>query len=177
MSEQAGNQQVMKKGGASTKIIIGVAGVIIVVLIGVIVYLLKPVEEEKKTPQIVTPDNVEEVIQGMQKEEEKVPVGAYEVTQNTEWIFKDGTSVSSNAFVENSTANTHMVYFVVTLRDTGEEVYVSPYIAIGASLDEITLDKDLDKGTYNAVITYHLVDDEFNDLSQVSMTMRIVVEN
>lgn len=176
MGEQTGNQNSQKKGGNKAVIIVGVVAVVIIaILIGVIVYLLKP-EEEPERNVVVTPENVEQVIEQME-EDQKVPVGAYEVTQNTEWIFADGKSVSSNAFVENSTANTNMVYFVITLADTGEEVYVSPYLAIGSQLREIALDKPLEKGDYNVIITYHLVDDDFNDLSQVSMSMKIIVEN
>ena len=176
MGKQAGNQNNQKKGGKNAVVIVGIiAAIIILILIGVIVYLLQP-EEEPERNVVVTPENVEQVIEQME-EDAKIPVGAYEVTQNTEWIFADGKSVSSNAFVENSTANTNMVYFVITLQDTGEEVYVSPYLAIGSQLREIALDTPLEKGNYNAVITYHLVDDDFNDLSQVSMSMKIIVEN
>lgn len=167
-------------------IIVGVAAAIVIaVLAGVIVYLvhgmqqMQNVQEEEKEERIVLvkEDNVKEVIKEMEKEkEEKVPVGAYEVSMNTEWIFADGAAVSDNAFVENSEANTNMVYFVVTI-DGNEEVYRSPYMEVGSYLEGIQLDKVLEKGEYPAVITYYLVDDEFHDLSWVSMTMRIVVES
>ena len=87
------------------------------------------------------------------KEEEKTPVGAYEVSMNTKWIFADGASVSENAFVENSTANTNMVYFIITINN-GEEVYHSPYMEVGSYLENIQLDKDIPKGDYDAVITW-----------------------
>lgn len=176
VSRQENKQNLERKGGNKSVVIVAaIAIVIIAVLVGVIVFLLKPQEEEKPRNVVVTPENVEEVIEQM-KEEEKVPVGAYEVSMNTEWIFLDGESISENAFVENSTANTNMMYFIITIND-GEEIYHSPYMEVGSYLESIQLDKDVPKGDYDAVITYHLVDEEFNDLSQVSMRMKIVVEN
>lgn len=176
VSRQENKQNLERKGGNKNVVIVAaIAIVIIAVLVGVIVFLLKPQEEEKPRNVVVTPENVEEVIEQM-KEEEKVPVGAYEVSMNTEWIFLDGESISENAFVENSTANTNMMYFIITIND-GEEIYHSPYMEVGSYLESIQLDKDVPKGDYDAVITYHLVDEEFNDLSQVSMRMKIVVEN
>lgn len=177
MSRQEKKQNNGGKGGNKNVVIVAaIAIVIIAVLVGVIVFLLNSQEEEEKPRNVVvTPENVEEVIEQM-KEEEKVPVGAYEVSMNTEWIFLDGESISENAFVENSTANTNMMYFIITIND-GEEIYHSPYMEVGSYLESIQLDKDVPKGDYDAVITYHLVDEEFNDLSQVSMRMKIVVEN
>ena len=173
MSNQDQRQQSGKKGIIIVSVI---AVIIIAVLIGVILYLLKPQEqEEEERNVIVKPENVEEVIEKLE-EKDKVPMGSYEVSMNTEWIFLDGESISENAFVENPISNTNMVYFIITIND-GEEIYHSPYMEVGSYLEKIQLDKDIPKGEYSAIITYYLVDDEFQDLSQVSMWMKIVVEN
>lgn len=168
-------------------LVLVVALVVICALLGVIVYLLVAAkdsdegsgkEAEKPKYNIITADNVEEVVKEMEQEaEQTVPVGAYEVSMNTEWLFPDGESPSTNAFVENSTANTNTVYFTIALADNSEEdIYRSPYMEVGSQYSDITLDTPLDAGTYKSIITYHLVDDEFNDLSSVSMYMTIIVE-
>lgn len=96
---------------------------------------------------------------------------------NTDWVFPDGDSASANAFVENSTANQNMVYFTITLRDSDEELMRSPYLAVGSRLDDIKLDTALEAGIYDSVITYHLVDDEFKELSSVSLYMTITIQS
>jgi hypothetical protein len=94
---------------------------------------------------------------------------------NTTWYFKDGASASDNAYVENSVSNTNNVYFDITLADTGENIYSSPVLSIGSSLEKITLDKALEDGTYDCVVTYTLVDEEQTPLSTVSVSLTIAV--
>ena len=176
-NEQIKIQANISNGKKSYVFLFIIAAIIICALIGVIVYLLSQKEEKKKVNNIVTPDNVEEVISQL-KEDERTPVGSYEVSMNTEWVFPDGNSASSNAYVENSVANQNVVYFTIALTDNAEkEIYHSPYLAIGSSLTDIKLDTVLSKGNYDAIITYYLVDDDFNDLSSVSMYMKLFIEN
>ncbi len=186
MDEQRINDASEKKGGKGWVIAGILASVVIVTLVGIIIYLLQSQKTSQQSesaaavPQqrnvVVAPENVEEVIAQME-EKAKTPAGSYEVTMNTHWIFPDGKSASPNAFVENSTSNTNMVYFTITLDSSEEEIYCSPYLELGAQLKDIMLDKELEQGEYNAIITYHLVDDDFNELSNVSMYMTISVEN
>lgn len=186
MDEQRINNASERKGGKGWVIAGILAAVVIVILVGIIIYLLQSQRTSQQSesaatvPQqrnvVVAPENVDEVIEQMQ-EEDKTPVGSYEVTMNTHWTFPDGKSVSPDAFVENSTSNTNMVYFTIALDSSGEEIYRSPYLDLGAQLRDIALDKELEQGDYNAIITYHLVDDDFNELSSVSMYMMISIEN
>lgn len=186
MDEQRIKDASKKKGG-KIWIVAGIlAAMVIVILVGIIIYLLQSQKASQQSenaaavPQqrnvVVAPENVDEVIAQME-EEEKTPVGSYEVTMNTHWTFPDGKSASSDAYVENSTSNTNMVYFTITLDSSGEEIYHSPYLELGAQLTDIALDKELEQGDYNAIITYYLVDDDFNELSNVSMYMTISIES
>lgn len=149
------------------RIIIAVTAVVFVALIATIVYLLlrKDDKEIDTRPTVVTEDNVDEVIAAMN---EPVVDGSYEVTMNTEWTF-DGNS--SDAYVENSANNSRTVYFDVTLADTGELVYSSPYVPVGEKVKGFALDTKLESGTYNAVVTYHLVDDNKEEVSNLSVTV------
>lgn len=169
---------VLGKGGI---IALAASGVVIVALAAVIVTLALKMNSSSATEEnvpkrnvVVTPDNVDEVIEQM-KQEDFVAPGSYEVTMNTTWNFADGASASSNAYVANSVSNTNDVYFDVTLADTEETIYSSPVLPIGSYINDITLDKELADGTYDCVVTYTLIDKEQNPLSTVRISLTIVI--
>lgn len=164
-----------KEGGLKTVGII-ILIIIILVLIGVIAFLLLHKPEEKRRNVVVTPDNVEEVIAQME-EEEFVEPGYYTVSMNYDWHFSSGDAVSSDAYVENSTDNTNAVYFDLFLTSDEENaIYKSPVIPIGSSLRDIALDTELDAGTYDCVMVYHLVDDDQNTISTLRVTVTVIIE-
>lgn len=123
---------------------------------------------------VVTPENVDQILAQMQ---ETNPDEYYTASMNVEWTFADGSSPSGNAYVENAPENSRTVYFDVILVDTSELVYSSPYIPVGSYLEDITLTKDLDAGTYDAICIYHLVDDNENELSTVSVSVTLDILN
>ena len=145
-------------------------------MVGAVVFLGQENEPEDKRNVVITKDNLEEVLKDM-AEDDFVPVGSYETKMSSNWVFADGKSASKNAYVENVVANTHDVYFDILLSDTKERIYASPVLPIGSHLEAITLDKDLDAGTYDCILEYHLVDDEQNTISTVSFTLTIIVQN
>ena len=138
------------------------------------IFVFSGKEPEAKNT-VVTPENIEEVIAEM-KEEERTPMGSYEVFMTTDWTFSDGSSASKDAYVLNPTANKNTVYFTITL-SSGEQVYKSPYIPVGSSLNNITLDTPLEKGFYKAVLTYHLVDTSNEEVSRVSVSVNLTIKN
>jgi len=169
-----------KKKGGKTTIIIVISVLIILALVGVIIYLLNsraPQEEEKRNV-VVTPENVQEVIEQMENSgEERTPLGYYTVTMNYDWHFASGADASSDAYVENVKKNTNSVYFDVFLADDMENaIYKSPVIPVGSSLENIALDVPLDAGTYDCVAVYHIVDDDQNTLSTLRVTLTINIE-
>jgi len=154
--------------------------VIVVVLLCVVIYLLThpktaaPVSNGPQRETLITPENVEERIAEL---EEVTPDNAYTASMNVDWYFDDGASPSSNAYVENYISNPRTMYFEVFLADTNEMVYSSPYVPVGSILEELTLSKDLDKGDYGAIVVYHMVDDDFNELSTVSVSVNLHILN
>jgi hypothetical protein len=112
------------------------------------------------------------------KEWAETPVedGYYRVQMNMKWDFPDGESPSSNAYVANAETNTSTVYFDLTLKDTNELIYSSRFLPVTAKLDEITLNRVLEKGEYPAMVTYHLVDDNFEEITTVSINIILNVE-
>ena len=175
----ANSNQGGKKGGKTTVIII-ISVLVILALVSVIIYLLlsqRPQEEEKRNV-VVTPENVQEVIEQMESQgEERTPVGYYTVTMNYDWHFASGDAVSSDAYVENVKKNTNPVYFDIFLADDLENpIYKSPVIPVGSSLEDIALDVVLDAGTYDCVAVYHIVDDDQNTLSTLRVTITLNIE-
>lgn len=156
--------------------------IIIIALLCVIIFRLanqKPVEQNTNPvgegrATIITEDNVEEV---MEKASKPVEAGYYNCQMNVEWHFKDAAEPSYDAYVVNSNINTHTVYFDLTLEGSNELVYSSPYMPVDSELKEILLTRDLDAGTYPALVTYHLVDEDKNELSTVSVTVTLFIEN
>lgn len=153
------------------RLILIIIGVILLIAVVLAVLFLTKGDDRG---MVITEDNAEEM-----KEQLAEPVedGYYNTTMTVDWTFEDGKAVSSNAYVANSESNTRMVYFDVNLADTGELVYSSPYIPVGSELKEIKLDEDLDAGDYEAIVTYHLVDDDKEEITTVSVSINIHVLN
>jgi hypothetical protein len=124
---------------------------------------------------VVTPDESDE---DSTETVSKAAAGTYDVSMNSTWEFADAKSASSNASVDNLSSNTNTVYFIVTRDDTGTMIYKSPYIPVGGSLSNIKLsDESLAKGTYPCTLTYHLVDDNYEDISTLNISVSIVIQN
>lgn len=177
MNTENTNQE-EKKGGKKTLSIV-ILIVIILVMAAIIAYLLisrEPAKEAERRNVVLTPDNVEEMIQRMDEEEYVAP-GYYTVTMNFEWRFAAGDAVSENAYVENALENTNAVYIDLFLaEDEKNAIYQSPVIPVGSSLQDIKLDTPLDTGTYDCVGVYHLVDDEQNTISTLRVTVTVIIE-
>lgn len=175
-TESTANVQQEKKGGDKKKrgpLIIAL--IVIALLVAVIVYLLLPKEEEKRNI-VVTPDNVDQVIEQMAEAELTEP-GYFEASMTNEWHFENGSSVSEDAYVANVANNTNDIFFdLVMAEDESDVIYQSPVIPLGSSLEQIALDKDLDAGTYDCVIIYHLVDEDQNTVSTVRVAVTVIVE-
>lgn len=161
-----------------------ILGVIVIgILIGVICYLTlrkEPEQESRESREynrVVTPENIEEII-GQLNEADYTPIGSYEVMMNTDWIFPDGASPSTNAYVENSINNRNVVYFTIALEtDRDTDIYDSPFLEPGSYMEAIQLDVDLPAGKYDAVLTYHLVDGQEIEVSHVSVSVTLTISN
>jgi hypothetical protein len=178
--------------GSKKKNIIIVFVIIAIVVIGMggtIIYLLNrktpsengvpdSIATEEKREVLVTSENIEDVVEQTQKDiEEYIPPGYYEAQMNYVWHFATGDSPSYDARVRNSASNTNPVYFDVFMADDEEHViYKSPVIPLGSELNKFTLDEDLEEGTYDCVIKYHLVDDDQNTISTIRFTVTVIVE-
>lgn len=148
--------------------------IFLVVIILVIFFLLKKEDNKPERETVVTEENVEKVKQELQ---EPVEDGYYKTKMTVNWTFENGEAVSSDAYVANSADNTRKVYFDVNLADTNELVYSSPYLPVGTELKEIKLDKNLAGGDYECILTYHLVDDDDEELTTLSVAINLHILN
>lgn len=170
--------------------------VIIVVLVGVIAFLLgrntggsdagTDVSNTGNTGNsrdvagsarvVLDEDSAANIMDEMRKEVEE---GMFECNMSMTWTFDDGSAKSKDAYVANSTNNKYPIYFDVVLNDTGEKVYSSPVLPVGAELTNFSLDKDLDPGKYQATVFYTLIRDEVSQevISTAGFVIKIVVKN
>jgi hypothetical protein len=153
---------------------------IVVVLVGAVVFLLltrfgNGKDVKVQGPQdtratVVSQANAQEVKTEIDK---PVQDGSYQITMNLKWVFN---GKSSDAYVENSKDNTRTVYIEVFRSDTNELIYSSPYIPVGEKLKGFTLTKTPPVGKYKCLVTYHLVDDDHKELSNLSVSVNIEVK-
>lgn len=168
--------------GGQTVIIAG--AVIIIALLGIIIFLLvsgkeTKEEEPERRNVVVNENNAEDVAEQMVEEgQQYVKPGYYTVSMDTDWHFSRGDAVSDDAFVDNLAENTNDIYFDVFLSENEDEaIYQSPVIPRGSYLEQIALDKPLDKGSYDCVIVYHLVDEEQETVSTLRVAFTITVDS
>jgi hypothetical protein len=162
--------------GLTTKKIILILGIFVIVCAAIIIaiLLLRTPEPAGGVP-VIDENNLEEI---MSEIEEKVARGMFETHMTTTWSFPDGQSPSSDAVMGNSAANNFPFWFTVTLADSGEIVYTSSLMPVGSQLAEIVLGEDLDAGTYPAVITIHMVDEEGEEVeSNMGFNITLLVAN
>ncbi len=149
-----------------------IAVVIIAILVGVIIWLMSG--EESSRPQalentggrgtVITDENADEIIN------EPSDDSSYTTEQRSSWYFPSGAEASPNSYVRNNERNTNPVYFNINLRDDAQSVeekdlvYESPIMEVGQSVTNVKLNKRLEPGDYNAILTYHII--QFTDDSK-----------
>jgi hypothetical protein len=180
MEDKQEQQELRKAKTFRTGLIIAAAAVA-VVAVAVIAFKIGASNQPVTAPPsvggrgvVATPENIEEL-----REEANRPVedGYYETRMNVEWKFPSSDAPSTNAYVENSTNNKRTVYFDLILSDTKDLIYSSPFIPVGAKLEKFTLDAQVPAGEHKGIVTYHLVDDEYRELTTVSVSVTLLIEN
>lgn len=151
-----------KKKLNKNKVVIGLIILLLVIIIGlgIAVYMLLHKPEEPKPDRTVSEGLV---VDG--DVNEKASNARFTTDMNMIWTFPSGSAVSNNAVIGNSASNEYECYFEVYLDDEEQTLlYSSPVLPVGKRLDELKLDRVLPDGTYDAVCTYHILDDEDPDM-------------
>jgi hypothetical protein len=184
MSNKLGGEKKEEKKGLSTK------AVVLIILITIIVcgtalaavLLLR----EGNTPPApaptpvmggipVTAENVQEIDAQLEQEIDR---GMFETYYSPTWRFPDGSSPASSFLMGNSANNQFPFYFTVILDGENEPIFTSDLLPLGMQLGEIVLDRDLDAGSYPAVINIHMIDDEGAEVeSNMGFAVTLIIEN
>lgn len=186
MSETTKQTEPKKGNGKKVFVIVLILVLVTVVCaLGAVVYQLlqkEPVKETisngvpsgPKRNTIVTMENKDEILSDLNN---KVSGGMFEAKMNVEWYFEDSSKPSLNAYVANAVTNGRTIYFDLVDDATGNVIYESPYIPIGAELKNIVLSSKLEKGTHKCTLTYHLIDEKYEDVSTTSVAVTVTVYN
>ena len=159
--------------GLTTKKIILIFGSLVIICAAIIIAILLLRDKPEAVIPVANASNIEQ-IQGEVKD--KVAKGMFMTHMNTTWTFADGKSASSDAVMGNSTGNSYPFWFTVTLADTDEVIYQSGLLPVGNQLSEIKLDRDLDKGTYPAVVNIQMVEESGEEVdSNMGFNITLIV--
>lgn len=169
-TEQPEDGEHMEGGGARAKkrltgkhvaLILGTLVIVAAAVVAILLLLRQEPEPEMVIEPLGIPvinmENVEEITAQIA---EKVQRGMFETHMNVVWTFPDGRSPSSDAVMGNSANNHYPLYFTVTLSDTGETVFTSGLMPVGTRIAEITLDRELPRGDYDAIVGINMIDDD-----------------
>lgn len=167
------NQKETANKGRRRMIIIAFV-VLCAALVVCVVLLLQKTKPKELDRGFVDESNKDTVMEDMG---DKVAEGMFECKMTTSWVFEDGKSESPNAYVANVENNLHTIYFDVYEKATEELLYSSPMLPVGTELDNIKLEKELQKGEYDAVVMYTLVDEDNEEVSTVGFDITISVNN
>lgn len=153
------------------KKIIIIVCILLIIIAAIVLYFLT-------RPKVITEGNYKQIMEEMGNE---VQEGYFETYMNTDWIFPDGVSETTNAILGNSPNNKKPIRCEVVLEDTEEVVFKTDVIPVGAEVPPFKLDVDLEAGTYDAVCMVYLLDEEkdgtYTDYSNAGFNVTITVEN
>lgn len=188
-----------KKKESNAAVIVIVILVTVIVVLGIVVACLlllgkkdKAETEDNNSAAVATTTAPREVANSarfvldeqsaenaMEEMRQEVEEGMFECSMSTEWTFEDGNSESRDAYVANSSNNTHPIYFDVVLDGSEEVIYSSPVIPVGGELTNFKLDTPLSAGNYKAICKYSLLKDEESQevTSSANFVVRITVQN
>lgn len=164
------SQETQKPQKAKTNKVIVIILIIVIAILGIIIYmLLNP--KKKNEDVVVTPKNVKEIQKAL--DDGPDPDAQYTVEMTNVWNVAGNTA--DNAYVKNAVQNHRTVFFDVTLEGEAEPLYKSDYLNVGDEVRGITLDKTLEPGAYKATLTYHLVDDNKEEITTTAVYITLNV--
>lgn len=165
-----------------TRILLATA-VLLTGFIGVMVFtaMVSKSAENKETEDDFIRKNIVVVDAEMQQvydEEQLNNVSDHDVKMNSEWTFRDGKTISQDAYVENPSSNKNSVYFDIQTAGTGDVVYTSPVLPPGSHLEGIVPDRILPAGDYDCILTYYLIGfEETQCVGELQMALKIKVQS
>ncbi len=164
-----------------TKVIVACVCILALIATGAAVTMFILMNREDDAPQTTyTMDegNYQQIMDDMSAQ---VQEGYFETYMTTEWKFPDGVSEASDAMLGNSPNNTKPIRCELLLDETGEVLFESGVIPVGALVSPIQLERDLEAGTYETTCMIYLMNEKedgtFEDYSSAGFRVTLTVEN
>ena len=164
------NEKEQEKKKSKGKIVIIVLLLLVIAALGAVIFLLlnnKPPERDISEGLVVDESDIDQ----------KAADARFTTDMNMIWTFPSGSKVSNNAEIGNSASNLYDCYFEVYLDDEERTLlYSSPVLPVGKRLDKLELNQTLPDGTYDAICTYYILDDEDpeKELGNVSFAVSLM---
>ena len=161
------------KHGDKAKIIIILLILILLLVIGILGVVIYRLANKPAEPVRMERDISEGlVVDG--GSDRKASEATFTTDMNMIWTFPSGSAVSDNAQIGNSESNLYDCYFEVYLEDEEQTLlYSSPVLPVGKQLDQLKLNQALPDGAYDAICTYHILDDEDPETELGTVSFRV----
>ena len=179
--EENHNVEVSEKKGKVQKVITIIVVLLLAILIGMFAWMrfATPKSDAAKLEDTVKAklgqleDKSNDEIQAAL--DEVIQEGSLRISINENPIFPTGDSEGSLK-IENHPNNHYNMRVVITMTDTGEELYNSGLMPVNSHIDADKLEKDLDAGEYDATATFTAYDVESDaEVGQAIAGLRISV--
>lgn len=96
---------------------------------------------------------------------------------NTSPVFLNGTA-KGNLLIENPGNNAKLLKVSIKIDGTEEEIYASNFLKPGTYIENVALDKVLEKGTYDATAYFLAYDEDDGEfIGQTGAQITITVQN
>ncbi len=96
---------------------------------------------------------------------------------NTSPVFLNGTS-EGNLLIENPGNNATLLRVSIVVDKTEEEIYASKYLKPGTYIENVKLDKVLEKGTYDATAYFSAYEEESGEyIGRTGAHITLTVQN
>lgn len=145
-------------GGKKRTLLIVLACVVVAVAAWVLIWLFACGGSSMFDPNAQTGQAPYKTDEEMQAELNRtVEEGMFNISIASVIDFEDGND-KGTAYIENVPANRYNMQVVITSDDTGEVLYESGVLQPNQYIENITLTRDLDAGSYDATATFSALD-------------------
>lgn len=156
-----------EKNKTNKLFVIVLVGALLLIVVVFSLFVLKPKKVEENansSPNTRTSEIILEEGQTI----EKTDAGYFTIQMQLEAFSEDGLNFKGE--IANALENQHSVYAVIKLADTGEEIFKSDLLPIGNKIDEFTINKKLENGKYNTVLSFVSVEEDGKtEISEVNV--------
>lgn len=147
-----------RKGGGKRTVLVVIGILVAAIAIWVCVWLFACNGSSLFDPSAQSGQAPYKTAEEMQAElDRQVEEGMFNISIASVIQFADGAS-SGTAYIENVPGNRYNMQVTITDDDSGEVLYESGVLQPNQFIEDITLTKDLDAGTYAATATFKALD-------------------